>query len=169
MKERKSIMDNQTMQKQQSWRLIGRRYFGRAKTEIPTDITMEGQDIHIKIKFKTKRDFEFQMVNGQKEMVPVEKALKAEEYHFKKTDIQHTGMAKKFLWYKTDYVMLVIALIAAFFTKGLFLLAGAAYLLLFVRCRQLIITLDFGQEIRIPISYLVTKQEEIDTFLKSLQ
>ena len=162
-------MDNQTVNEKKNWRLTGRRYFGRAKKDIPTEITEEGQDVHVKVKLKTKRDFEFQMVDGKKEVIPVEKEVDTVEYHFKKTDVRSADITKKFLWYKTDYAMLLIALIAAVFTMGLFLLAGAAYLFFFVRCRHLVITLNSGQEVRIPISCSVTKQEDINAFINSLK
>lgn len=159
-------MDNQ---KVKNWRLTGLRYFGHTKKEIPTEIKVEGQDVDVKVKLKTKRDFEFQLVDGKKEMVPVEKDVETAEYHFKKSDVRSAGMAKKFLWYKTDYVMLVIALIASVFTMGVFLLVGAAYIFFFVRCNHLVIALNSGQEVKIPVSYLTTGQEDINSFLNSLK
>lgn len=155
-------MDNQIIEKSQIWTINGRRYFGHTKADIPTEVTVKGQSVHIKIKFKTKTDFEFQMVNGKKELVPTEKDIETEVYSFKKTDVRNIDLSKKFLWYTIDYVMLVIAVIAAFFTKGLFLLAGAFYLFFFVRCRHLVITLNSGQEIKIPVSLLLTRQEDLE-------
>lgn len=162
-------MDNQTVNEQKKWSLTGRRYFGHTKKEIHTEITVEGQDVHVKVKLKTKRDFEFQLVDGKKEMVPVEKDVETAEYNFKKSDIHNVGMAKKFLWFKIDYVMFAIALIATVFTKGLFLLVGVVYIFFFVRCTHMVIVLNSGQEVRIPVSYLVTRQEDIDEFLNNLK
>lgn len=162
-------MDNQTTQEQKVWEISGRRYFGRTKTEIPTEITMNGQSVHVKIKRKVKRDFEFQEVDGKREMVPIEKEINTEEHDFMRTDVRSIGERGKFLWYPVDYVMLVISVIVAFFTAGLFLLASAAYILFFVRCNHLVITLNSGKEIQIPLSYLITKREDVEDLKNNIR
>lgn len=140
-------MDNRNAETEKTYELVGRKRFGTLKRDIPTVVTVNDEAVHIKIKYKENQ---------------------IETYDFRKKDVRSVTISEKFLVYTLDLAQLVIALLLMFINPWL-LLVIPVYILFFMRCRHIEITLNSGRKVRFPVSKLWTKPGEEEGLLQELK
>lgn len=128
--------------------LSGHRYMGKFRKNIPTEIKVNGEQVHASVRLKRN---------------------KTNEYHFTKQDVVNVSFQKKLLWYTFDTVILVVLILLALcglMGGGVELLGGALLIALIsfgicARSRQMIITLKSGESVCIPVSDVESANEFI--------
>lgn len=132
--------------------LYGHRYMGKIRKNIPTEINVNGEQIHVNVRLKRS---------------------KVKEYRFAKQDVQNVSFQKKLLWYTYDSILLVVLVflgICALMVYMPEILVGVAAIALVsygicARSQQMILTLKSGESVCIPVS----EAESANEFLSILQ
>lgn len=134
------------------YELSGHRYMGKFRKNIPTEISVNGEQIHVNVRLKRS---------------------KVKEYSFAKQDVQNVSFQRKLLWYTYDSILLVVLAflgICALMVYMPEILVGVAAIALIsygicARSQQMILTLKSGESVCIPVS----EAESANEFLAILQ
>lgn len=132
--------------------LSGHRYMGKIRKNIPTEIKVNGEQVHASVHLKQR---------------------KIKEYDFTKQDVVNVSFKKKLLWYTFDTVLLAFLVflgLSGLCIGSVELLGGALLIALIsfgicARSQQMIITLKSGENVYIPVSDV----ESANEFLSIIQ
>lgn len=134
------------------YELNGHRYMGKIRKNIPTEIEVKGEQVHVSVRLKRR---------------------KVQEYQFAKNQITNVSFGRKFVWYMFDIVLLVMLILLSVMGIAVSvpeILSGTAAIALIsygfcARCQHLIITLNTGAEVCIPVS----DADSANDFLQALK